>query len=1495
MLLGTLAASCQSLYEDASSGSLYGDLTEISYTTANNAMLSLDYSKFDASVVFHNYENGRGRIKFAEELSTIRYNAFYGQTDLESIVLPNSLRVIGNKAFTGCTRLSDVSLNNSLYELGDNVFEGCTSLTTIKIPGELVKMGKEVFKGCSKLTKFTGTCATSNGKAIVLHGVLKAYATDAHANSFDIPNDADTIEDGTFYGATKLNTINIHSNVSQIGNSAFYNCDNLNEIYCRPTTPPSLGDYAFYNCSSDLRIYVPMDSEVDYLSDSDWRIYIDNIEGYDYDGGSSDSDTIPNNEIWYTSKNNEVVSLYSSGSCDASVISNKVTNGKGVIRFDSEITKIGNYAFYSRNKLISITLPNSIRSIGQYAFKNTSIESITMPESLTKIDAMAFQNCTNLKQVTIPVSVEEIYNEAFKGCKNLGEVHCMSSTPAKAIWTSLTWGAFDNNAEHRKIFVPSGTETSYRKAAGWEEYAYDIISGTPSDWSVIGSMSAWSSDIAMYDNGTEYIAYGIELSSEDTFKFRKDGDWAEDRGGSDDEVSPIGRYLSAVKGGSNIRVDKDGIYNIHLRKTLDSYCIKLASNNGAGDEPILNITSDSEVVFEAEGGEGVIYFDLLNTDTSATVRASTDATWISNIKVAADSVTYDVAANDKSESRMAKLTLIYGDLSASVTISQRPYVEDGKPAINLISASTIMATAISGDYTIEYEIINPDESLKPKATADVKWISNITLLEAENKVTFTVGDNSSTNGRSGAITISYGTLKISVTVEQAGASEITITSASDINLSSDECSDVIEFEITNPTEGDELMATCSASWIRDIKVDMSSSTVTYSVDSNFDIEPRSATIELSYTNATASVVVNQAGITLLTLISESDIYVACGSGSNTISYAITNPIEGQELLASTLNNATWIYNLTVAESRGEVTFDFEANPLYEERSATILLEYGAQSQSVTIHQEAKELTYSSIYYTTLDGNVYNTTSFDLPVLSNTYTDGVGEIRFEGNVSTIGENAFAWSNITSITLPESVRTISNTAFYNCESLAEVELPEGVSYIGYQSFAYCTSITDMTLPDSLTSIGSNAFYGCNALASITIGSGLTQVEENAFNYCNKLRKVYIHDIGAWLNISFANQSANPVSSAKNLYVNGSLLTNLVAPAVSDIKQYALYGCESITSIDLSNLSGSIGNSAFAECGFATSLTIGDGVTSISESAFSNCAKLETVVIGDSVTTIGENAFYYCSKLASLTIGDSVTTIGELAFCNCSSLKELTIPNSVELIDSRAFYNCNTLNSISMGSGIKSIGELAFDVYNWDITLSLYINDLASWCNIDFGSSSANPIHCADKLYIEGSSTSDITIPSTVTNIKKYAFYNCDLINSVTLHSGIKSIGQEAFYDCNNITEITIPKSVSTIGERAFCYCSSLSKVYCKPTTPPTADYYNSWSAFESCSSALVIYVPSESVGNYTTADGWRYYGDYIVGHIFEDEPEEPENPENPDNSDIEDPIVDDNQDW
>ncbi|MBR2975440.1 MAG: leucine-rich repeat domain-containing protein, partial [Alistipes sp.] len=206
MLLGTLAASCQSLYEDASSGSLYGDLTEISYTTASNAMLSLDYSKFDASVVFHNYENGRGTIKFAEELSTIRYNAFYGQTDLKSIVLPNSLRVIDNNAFTGCTRLTDVSLNNSLYELGDNVFEGCTSLTTIKIPGELVEMGKEVFKGCSKLSKFTGTYTTSNGKAIVIHGVLKAYAIDAHANSFDIPIEADTIEDGTFYGATKLNT-----------------------------------------------------------------------------------------------------------------------------------------------------------------------------------------------------------------------------------------------------------------------------------------------------------------------------------------------------------------------------------------------------------------------------------------------------------------------------------------------------------------------------------------------------------------------------------------------------------------------------------------------------------------------------------------------------------------------------------------------------------------------------------------------------------------------------------------------------------------------------------------------------------------------------------------------------------------------------------------------------------------------------------------------------------------------------------------------------------------------------------------------------------------------------------------------------------------------------------------------------------------------------------------------------------------------------------------
>ena len=126
----------------------------------------------------------------------------------------------------------------------------------------------------------------------------------------------------------------------------------------------------------------------------------------------------------------------------------------------------------------------------------------------------------------------------------------------------------------------------------------------------------------------------------------------------------------------------------------------------------------------------------------------------------------------------------------------------------------------------------------------------------------------------------------------------------------------------------------------------------------------------------------------------------------------------------------------------------------------------------------------------------------------------------------------------------------------------------------------------------------------------------------------------------------------------------------------------------------------------------------------------------------------------------------------------------------------------------------------------------------------------------------SLTECYIPDGVTNIGYAAFCLCRNLTSVTIPDSVTTIGDWAFYDCSSLTSVTIPDSVTTIGNSAFVCCSSLTSVYCKATTPPTGDY----DMFYYNASGRKIYVPTESIDAYKSAEGWSYYADDIVGYDF-----------------------------
>ncbi len=226
---------------------------------------------------------------------------------------------------------------------------------------------------------------------------------------------------------------------------------------------------------------------------------------------------------------------------------------------------------------------------------------------------------------------------------------------------------------------------------------------------------------------------------------------------------------------------------------------------------------------------------------------------------------------------------------------------------------------------------------------------------------------------------------------------------------------------------------------------------------------------------------------------------------------------------------------------------------------------------------------------------------------------------------------------------------------------------------------------------------------------------------------------------------------------------VLTNLTIPSsVTSIGESAFEYCSSLTSLTIPSSVTSIGESAFEYCRSLTSLTIPSSVTLIDWYAFKGCSGLTSLTIPSSVTSIGYSAFQGCSGLTNLTIPSSVTYIGGSAFQGCSGLTSLTIPSSVTSIDWYAFQGCSGLTSLTISSSVTSIGESAFSGCSSLTNLYYIIDD-----EFETYLSKGHPyigVNCGIEYYLNDKKITSVVIPSTITEMGKYAFQNCRDLTSV-----------------------------------------------------------------------------------------------------------------------------------
>ncbi len=530
------------------------------------------------------------------------------------------------------------------------------------------------------------------------------------------------------------------------------------------------------------------------------------------------------------------------------------------------------------------------------------------------------------------------------------------------------------------------------------------------------------------------------------------------------------------------------------------------------------------------------------------------------------------------------------------------------------------------------------------------------------------------------------------------------------------------------------------------------------------------------------------------------------------------------------------------------------------------------------------------------------------------------IKISESVASIGEGAFAGCiSLASFTIPDAITTVEPYTFCECYALAELTIGNSVTTIKGWAFCDCIGLTTVIIPDSVVSMEAGVFGGCSGLerfegnnvsadgrclifdgmlkafapaglteyaipegvtaievytfqkleniTTISIPRGIERISEGAFEFCPMLASFSTVNTDIKYIDKYAFQYCTgltevDVNSVEEIGGNDVFrgCTSLERVAINHVPDGLFSGCSSLKEVVICDGATSIGTGAFLGCTSLTSVTIGNGVTSIGDYAFMMCSSLASITIPDCVTSIGGGAFGRCTSLTSFygkfasddnrcliidgvlnsfatgcglteyAIPDSVTEIGNYTFNGCTSLTSVTISDSVTSIGDSAFNGCTSLTSVTIPDSVTSIGGSAFSG----------CTSLTSF----YGKFASDDNRC---LIIDGVLNSFAT--------------GCGL-TEYAIPDSVTSIGGGAFNGCTLLTSVTIPEGVTSIGSGAFYGCESLTSVYCKPTTPPSGD----WSMFEFNASGRKIYVPTESVEAYKTAEYWSNYAADIVGYSF-----------------------------
>lgn len=295
--------------------------------------------------------------------------------------------------------------------------------------------------------------------------------------------------------------------------------------------------------------------------------------------------------------------------------------------------------------------------------------------------------------------------------------------------------------------------------------------------------------------------------------------------------------------------------------------------------------------------------------------------------------------------------------------------------------------------------------------------------------------------------------------------------------------------------------------------------------------------------------------------------------------------------------------------------------------------------------------------------------------SSTGTGGLEEITFPTTLTEIGANAFGYTKLVRVVLPDNITKLGKEVFMSCTKLEEITFSKGMTEIPFRCVLNCSQLFKVTIPNTITKIDTWAFSDCTSLSSISLPESLTDVGSSVF---------YNTAITSTIKLP-----SKLTYIGEGMFSGCKYMTTFTIPnTIKEIKDGAFKHCENLSEIVIPESVTSIGKSAFAECYSLKEVTIPTSITSISEWCFSDCTGLQKVNFHDKLLSIGRYAFFHCENLDNVQFPKSIKEIIPDAFNSCTSLHNVTLPSSLERLGDGTFAGCPNVNKLHINRAIPPL---------------------------------------------------------------------------------------------------------------------------------------------------------------------------------------------------------------